>query len=63
MRLAPSTMKRHLLELSRYGYIKIVGGSKYRGFEYQVVDSQEYEQLKNGIDQQLAEILNQIKKK
>jgi DNA primase len=63
MRLAPSTMKRHLLELSRYGYVKIVGGSKYRGFEYQVADIQEYEQLKNGIDQQLAEILNQIKKK
>ena len=46
MRLAPSTMKRYLFELSRYGYIKVVGGSKYRGFEYQVIDSEEYEKLK-----------------
>ena len=61
LRLAPSTLKRYLLELNRYGYLKIVGGSKYKGFEYQVVDSQEYEQLRNGIDQQLEEILQKIK--
>lgn len=61
MRLAPSTMKRYLFELSRYGYIKIVGGSKYRGFEYQVIDSREYEKLKDNIDNQLDTILKKIK--
>ena len=63
LRLAPSTLKRYLLELTRYGYLKIVGGSKYKGFEYQVADPKEYEQLKNGIDQQLIEILQKIKEK
>jgi len=63
LRLAPSTLKRYLLELTRYGYVKIVGGSKYKGFEYQVVDPQEYEQLRNRIDQQLEEILQKIKGK
>ena len=61
LRLNPSNLKRYLTELMRYGHIKISGGSKYKGFEYQVIDDQEYDQLKKGIDQQLNEIMTKIK--
>ena len=61
LRLAPSTLRRYLLDLSRTGYIKIKGGSKYRGFEYEVCDYEEYENLRKSIDEKLAEILSKIK--
>ena len=61
LRIAPSTMRRYLLDLSRNGYIKIKGGSKYRGFEYEVCDYKEYENLRKSIDAKLAEILSKIK--
>ena len=61
LRIAPSTMRRYLLDLSRNGYIKIKGGSKYRGFEYEVCDYEEYENLRKSIDAKLAEILSKIK--
>ncbi|ELR68189.1 DNA primase [Fulvivirga imtechensis AK7] len=61
LRLAPSTLKRYLLELTRYGYVKVAGGSKYRGFEYQVSDHKEYEALRSSIDEQLEAILTRIR--
>ena len=61
LRIAPSTLKRYLLDLSRTGYVKIKGGSKYRGFEYEVCDYEEYENLRKSIDEKLAEILSKIK--
>ena len=60
LRLAPTTLKRYLIELTRNGYIKIRGGSKYRGFEYEVVDYEEYKELRGSIDSKLSEILNKI---
>jgi len=62
-RLAPSTLKRYLIELTRNGYLKIKGGSKYTGFEYMVSDYDEYENLTSLIDQKLKEILDKIKGK
>lgn len=61
IRIAPSTLRRYLFDLSRYGYIKVIGGSKYKGLEYQIVDYKEYEQLRSEIDDKLEEILNKIK--
>lgn len=61
MRLSPSTLKRHLLELQKRGYLRVQGGSRYRGFVYQVVDYEEYEALKSGIDAQLGAILQKVK--
>ncbi len=63
LRMAPSTLKRYLVNLSRTGYVKINGGSKYRGFEYEVCDYEEYENLQKSIDEKLAQILNKIKEK
>ncbi len=61
MRLTPSTMKRHLIDLVKNGYVHIKGGSKYRGFEYEISDYEEYQKLKSNIDEKLNEILRKIK--
>jgi len=61
MRLTPSTMKRHLIDLVRNGYVHIKGGSKYRGFEYEINDYEEYQKLKSNIDGKLNDILGKIK--
>jgi len=61
LRISSSTLKRYLIDLVRNGYIKIRGGSKYRGYEYEVVDYDEYKQLQSSIDEKLASILSKIK--
>jgi DNA primase len=59
LRLAPTTLKRYLFELERYGYIK-GKGNRYRSYEYSVTDYQEYDQLKSSIDGHLQAILEVI---
>lgn len=61
LRLPVSTMKRYLSELVRYEYIRIKSGSAYRGYEYQISNYEEYDQLKDQIDGQLKAILDKIK--
>ncbi len=61
LRMNPSNLKRYLIELSRNGYVKITGGNKARGFEYEVKDYKEYENLKQNITTVLDEMLDQIK--
>jgi hypothetical protein len=61
LRINPNNLKRYMIELSRYSLVKITGGSKYKGFEYQIADLQEYEQLKGSIDKQLDQILQTLK--
>ena len=60
LRVPSSTLKRYLYELVRNGYVKIKGGSKYRGFEYEVTDYEEYAQLMSSIDEKLKQILSKI---
>lgn len=60
LRIPPSTLKRYLIELTRNGYMKIKGGSKYRGFEYEICDYDEYKKLLSSIDNKLTEILSKI---
>ncbi len=61
LRMNPNNLKRYLMELSRYSYLKINGGNKFKGYEYQIANEQEYEQLKSDIDQKLETILQAIK--
>jgi DNA primase len=61
LRINPNNLKRYMIELSRYGFVKITGGSKYKGYEYQVIDPKEYEQLKGDIDKKLESILQTIR--
>jgi len=61
LRLNPNNLKRYLVELERYGYIK-GSGNRYRGsYEYTISNVQEYEQLKQGIDRHLQAILASIR--
>lgn len=61
LRINPNTLKRHLRELMNYGYLQVTGGNRHRGYQYQLVNEQEYQQLKGKIDQQLDEIIQKIK--
>lgn len=59
LRLNPNNLKRWLVELDRYGYLK-GKGNRYRGYEYHIVSMDEYEQLKGSIDKHLQDILTAI---
>jgi len=61
LRLPPTTLKRYLVELQRYGYIKTQGGSRYSRYEYAIADPAEYDQLTSAIDGQLQAALAQIR--
>jgi len=63
LRMNVSNVKRYLIELQRYGYLKVKGGSRYRGFEYEIQDYAEYEDMRNHIEQKLSVILNKIDEK
>jgi DNA primase len=60
LRIAPTTLKRHLSELERYGYIKVSRGRRYGKYEYTIADYTEYDRLKSAIDQYLQAILDKI---
>jgi hypothetical protein len=62
-RMAPTTVNRHLYDLVRYGYIKVIGGNKARGYEYELVDREEYERLKDSVENALDAALKQIRAK
>ena len=60
-RVNPYTLKRYLRDLLAYGRIKIVGGNKHRGYEYSLVDVEEYDRLRDSIDSQLQAVLSSLK--
>jgi len=63
-RMNPNNLKYYLLQLMRYGYLKPVGGERYkRGYEYEVVNFQEYDKLNSGINSVFDEVLANIKNK
>ncbi len=59
MRLAPTTLKRYLFELERYGYIKSQG-NRYVKYEYSIADYQEYSRLQSSIEEHLQSIMSTI---
>jgi DNA primase len=60
LRIAPTTLKRHLSELERYGYLKVNRGGRYAKYEYAIADYTEYDKLRSVIDQQLQAILDKL---
>jgi DNA primase len=62
-RMPPTTLNRHLKELHRYSYIKIVSGSKSKGFEYELENINEIEQLQAGLQTAFDVALEKIKTK
>jgi DNA primase len=62
MRLNYATLKRYLLQLTRNSYLKVTGGDRYKkGYEYEVVDREEYEALKANVNNALDQALERIK--
>ena len=62
-RIEPRTIQRYIRELKQYGHIKPVSGFKHRsGFEYNVIDANEYRQLQSEIDTHLQAIVEKLRK-
>jgi DNA primase len=63
-RMNPYNLKYYLVQLMRYGYIKPVGGDRYkRGFEYEVINYEDYNKLNASISSVFDEVLQKIKTK
>jgi DNA primase len=63
-RINPHTLKKYLQTLSFYGYLKSIGGNKYKqGFEYEVTNKDEYNHLKASVETALDKALQELKNK
>ena len=61
-RLEPRSIQRYMRELAQYGYVKRIYGGKGRaGFEYSIVSTEEYRQLKTAIDSHITDVLQRIR--
>jgi DNA primase len=58
----PNNLKHYLKTLHFYGYIKIMGGNKFKGYEYEITNKDEYIDLENTVKTALDNALEQIKK-
>ena len=62
LRINPNNIKYYLRILLQYGYVRVVGGNRYnRGYEYEIVNMQEYEHLQKQLDKVLQGVLEDIK--
>ena len=62
-RINPRTLQRYLSELAEYGYIKFIGGSKYKsGYQYSIEPQQNPQQLAQSIEKQINEVLDKVRK-
>jgi DNA primase len=62
LRMNPMTVNRYTRELENRNFIKRTGGNKKSGFEYEIVNWEEYQQLQTNINA-LDEVLNELKSK
>ncbi len=60
-RIAHSTVKRYHYDLHNAGLIKLNNEQKTKTFNYQVISTQEYQQLKSKINNALDEVVYKIK--
>jgi DNA-binding MarR family transcriptional regulator len=61
LRISPSSIGRYLYELERMGYIKIIRGNRYKGFEYKVQSWNDLEVLSTDAKSLIANILQDIR--
>lgn len=62
LRINPDNLRYYLAQLNKYGYIRIVGGNKYKtGFEYEVTDKEEYTRLTSSVQTALDKALEQLR--
>jgi hypothetical protein len=60
LRVPISTVKRHNLELLNIGYLKLHENKKEKGYKYEIITYEEYQQLQNKIVNVLDEVLNNL---
>jgi len=61
-RLNPHNINHYLKTLNFYGYIKNIGGNKFKGgFEYEITNRDEYVKLQNTINSALDKALSDIR--
>ena len=60
LRINSSNQKRYMVQLYTNGYIKKSNGSKAKGFTYEVVSYEEYNQLQNNISNVLDEAIQNL---
>ncbi len=61
-RINPDNLRYYLSQLNKYGYIKVVGGNKYKtGFEYEITDREEYTRLSSSVQTALDKALEQLR--
>ena len=64
LRLSPQSLRRYLHDLVAYGLVKITGGNRYKkGFEYEIINVNEYRELQQGIKTALDIALEKIKER
>ncbi len=62
LRINPHNIRHYLFQLYQYGYIKIIGGNKYKqGYEYELTKKEEYVKLKEKVNNALDLALEKIK--
>jgi len=61
LRVAITTIKRYHLDLFNCGYLKIAKKDKLRGYEYEIVSYEEYNQLQQGIVDVLDNALQSLR--
>lgn len=62
LRLHPMTANRYIRDLENRSYIKRIGGNRKSGYEYEISNYQEYDQLQGGM-RLLSDILERIREK
>lgn len=60
LRIPLTTVKRHHLDLYNSGYLRIAKKDKFKGYEYEIVSYEEYQKLKDGIDNVLEKSLKNL---
>lgn len=64
LKINPHNLNHYLKTLHFYGYVKSIGGNKYKGgYEYEITNKDEYNQLQNSIETALDKALQTIKEK
>ena len=62
IRMHPDNVRHYLSQLVKFGYVKIIGGNKYKGgYEYEITDKEEYLKLAGHIQNALATPLQHLR--
>lgn len=62
IRIHPDNVRHYLSQLVKFGYVKIIGGNKYKGgYEYEITDKDEYLRLSSNIITALDAPLQSLK--